>query len=193
MKRRSITALLALALSLSMVLTACKSDSGTADNSGNKAADSAKGEIQSSEAVFGAFESETLEGEAVTEDIFSQADLSMVNIWGTFCGPCIEEMPALGELGRQYADKGVQVIGLIGDVDKAGDETALEIVEKTKADYTHLIASPTLQLGILSKVRVFPTTIFVDKDGNQVGDVYSGARDQETWTEITEALLKEVQ
>ena len=54
--------------------------------------------------LFGAFETQTHYGIPVTEEIFTQADLTMVNIWGTFCGPCIREMPDLGELADEYAE-----------------------------------------------------------------------------------------
>ena len=56
--------------------------------------------------LFGHFDAKTLDGEEVTEEIFANADLTMVNIWGTFCGPCIEEMPYLGEISREYEEKG---------------------------------------------------------------------------------------
>ena len=46
--------------------------------------------------VFGSFTAQTLDGTEVTQDIFKETDLTMVNIWGTFCGPCIREMPELG-------------------------------------------------------------------------------------------------
>ena len=116
----------------------------------------------------------------------------MVNIWGTFCGPCIREMPDLGELSREYSDRGVQVVGLVSDVGEAKNEKAEEIVSTTKADYTHIIASQDLMSGILSSVNVVPTTIFVDKEGNQVGDVYSGARDKAEWAGIIDKLLGEI-
>ena len=39
----------------------------------------------------------------------------MINVWGTDCGPCIQEMPDLAALHEAYADKGVQVVGLVSD------------------------------------------------------------------------------
>ena len=116
--------------------------------------------------IFGFFDTQTLEGEEVTEEIFTQADLTMVNIWGTFCGPCINEMPDLGEISREYKDKGFQIVGMLCDVAEPGDETALQIVEETNADYMHIVASDDLQGGILQYVTGVPTTIFVDKNGN---------------------------
>lgn len=138
---------------------------------------------------FGAFESETLDGEKVTEEIFQQADLTMVNIWATFCGPCIQEMPDLAQLSEEYQDKGVQIIGLIGDVGEAGNETAAVIIEETGADYTHIVASPGLQLGILNRISAYPTTVFVNKEGEFVDKAYAGARDKAAWAEIIDQLL----
>lgn len=198
MKRKRAKAITILTLSLALLLTACgsgkeeKADAGSSKSSeGSKASDTSSS--STSKKIFGTFESETLEGEAVSDEIFSRADLTMVNIWGTFCGPCIREMPDLGELSREYTDKGVQIVGLVSDVGKAKDEKAEEIVSTTKADYTHIIASQDLMTGILGSVNVVPTTIFVDKEGNQVGDVYSGARDKDEWAGIIDELLNGVQ
>lgn len=192
---KKVYRLLTLILAFTILsLCACgEKESAPADNSGNKAADSAKGELSAQETLFGSFYAQTLDGGDTTEEIFAQADLTMVNIWATFCGPCINEMPDLGELNREYKDKGFQIMGLISDVNMPGDETALQIVEETQADYTHMVASLDLQGGILKYVSVVPTTVFVDKEGNQVGDVYSGSRDKESWAEIIDALLSEVQ
>ena len=43
------------------------------------------------------FTAKDLDGNTVTEEIFAEKDLTVVNIWGTFCPPCIAEMPELGE------------------------------------------------------------------------------------------------
>ena len=177
-KAKSITVLI---LSLALVLTACgsKPAEGSTENKAEETTEE-DGGGQASKTVFGTFE-------------FSKADLTMVNIWGTFCGPCIKEMPELGELSRQYADKGVQIVGLISDVSDPGDETAEDIISTAKADYTHMVASNDLQNGILKEVYAVPATYFVDKDGNQVGKAYPGARDMDSWAKIIDEMLAEVQ
>lgn len=142
--------------------------------------------------LFGAFETVTLEGETATQEIFAEADLNMVNIWGTFCGPCISEMPELGELADEYEDQGLQVIGILTDVMEAEDETALLIVDETKADYTHLVLSLDLYNNYLSQVQAVPTTVFVDSEGNQVGEVYMGARSKVFWSTIVDELLASI-
>lgn len=147
----------------------------------------ADGETEGTEKnkVFGEFKSRTLDGEDVDQEIFAQADLTMVNVWGTFCGYCIEEMPYLGELHRQYQDQGFQIVGILTDVTEPNHEEAVKIVEATKADYMHILLSDDIS-PLVAGIPV-PTTIFLDKEGNPVGEVYAGAKDKASW----EALIKE--
>lgn len=196
MNSKRIVRIIALVVVTTALSVACgdsqKDNHAKKTNTSQKTADASTKQNESEEKPFGNFKSETLEGEKVTQEIFSKADLTMVNIWGTFCGPCIQEMPELGELSREYEDQGLQMIGMLCDVEEAGDEAALEIVEKTQADYQHIVASQELKLGILEKVYAVPTTIFVDREGTQIGEIYSGARDKDGWTAVIEDLLKEV-
>lgn len=116
-------------------------------------------------------------GNEYTQDLFSQKDLTVVNIWGTFCGPCVNEMPELGQWSREMPDN-VQIIGLVSDVygpeDTFNMETARQIAETTGADFPHLIPYPGLEtlLGISQYV---PTTVFVDREGKIVGEPVVGA------------------
>lgn len=176
-----------------------KQDTGTDNSQAETAQADAqadnKAEASEKNEIFGEFKTKTLDGEEVDQDIFAKADLTMVNIWGTFCGPCIREMPELGELSREYADKGFQMVGIISDVSQPEDDTALEIVKKTEADYTHLVIpkDANMQYRILKNAQVVPTTIFLDKDGNQVGDTYPGAKSKKQWTAVIDEMLEKVQ
>lgn len=135
-------------------------------------------------------------GATVTPDVFAAADLTMVNIWGTFCSPCLDEMPYLAEIDADYADKGFQIVGLVVDVQK-NDGTVNEdmaakarsIAEDTGADYPHLIPSPLLYGGILKDVQYIPYTVFVDSSGKLVGEAYVGSRSKKEWIEIIEPML----
>lgn len=149
--------------------------------------------------VLSAFSTTDLEGNTLDQSILADYDLTMVNVWATFCGPCINEMPDLGELAAEYADKGVQIIGLVSDtMDSDGTisdsqvETAKEIVAETGADYRHLLPSDDL-LGILSQIYAVPTTFFVDSEGVQVGDAIVTAQSKEKWIVTIDGMLAEVQ
>lgn len=192
MRMRSICLRLLFGLLLLGMLTACGAKEKE-NRSGSASDEAQEAQEKTGDKVFGTFQSQTLEGEDVTQEVFAGADLTMVNIWGTFCGPCIQEMPDLGEISRTYEGRGFQIVGIISDVEEPQDEAAQEIIESTGADYMHIIASKGLQLNVLGRVSVVPTTVFVDKEGAQVGDVYSGSRSKEEWTAIIEELLGEVQ
>lgn len=161
-------------------------DSDAADGKDTEEEKSAK------DGLFGEFETITLYGEEVDQDIFTEADLNMVNIWGTFCGPCIQEMPDLAELSEEYEEKGLRIIGIISDVMTAEHEAAVTIVEKTGADYTHLLLSEDLLDSYLWEIQVVPTTVFLDGEGKQVGEVYTGSRSKEAWSEIIDEMLEQV-
>lgn len=148
---------------------------------------------------FTSFTTQDIYGEEVTEEVLKDYDLTMVNVWGTFCPPCIDEMPHLGEIQKEYQDKGVNIIGLVLDVQDQKLEViddkivlAREIAEGTEADYPHLIVSEDLLAGIVSEISSIPTSFFLDSEGNFVGRVYVGARDKEGWMEIIDGTLEEL-
>ena len=127
--------------------------------------------------AFPAFSTVDLQGNPVTQDIFAGKDLTVVNIWGTFCTPCINEMPELGEWGRSMPEN-VQIIGLVSDLSSAEDADTLEmarlICEKSGVEFVNLIANADFA-ELLSGVVGVPTTIFVDGSGAIVGEPIVGA------------------
>ena len=124
-----------------------------------------------------AFTAKDLDGNTVTESIFSEKDLTVINIWGTFCPPCIGEMPELGEWAREMPDN-VQLIGLVSDISGDDDtehhDLAVEILEKADADFLQIIANQDFT-PVMQYIIGVPTTLFVDKEGNIVGDPIIGA------------------
>ncbi len=148
---------------------------------------------------YGSFEKFTavdLAGNEVTQDIFKGKKLTMINIWATFCRPCIGEMPDLEKLNKEYADKGVQVIGIVCDVSYSGDsyesslyKSALDVVQMTGVTYTNLLPSKSLDMIKLSEVYSVPETVFVDEYGKIVGESYVGSRGFEDWKQIVDSIL----
>ena len=194
---------LALCLALALVLTACAggdSSQNSSAQSPSDASDTSQSDSGAQEAagLLSSFSTTDLEGNAVDQSILEDYDLTMVNVWATYCTPCLQEMPDLGELASEYADKGVQILGLVSDVLNSDGtisdsqvETAQEIVEETGASYQHLLPSADL-LGLLSQIYGVPTTFFVDSAGNQVGYAYVTAMEREEFVEIIDAALAEV-
>ncbi|MCJ7856562.1 redoxin family protein [Lachnospiraceae bacterium NSJ-143] len=167
-------------------------EEGSAEEKASESGDENQGGLMSS------FETTDTNGNKVDQSIFSDYDLTMVNVWTTYCGYCLEEMPDLAEVNKEYADKGVRVVGLVSDViDMDGSlnsgqlELANEIIEKTGANYLHIVPSDDL-MGILYQISSVPATFFVDSSGNQVGYLYTGPNDKDGWSDIIDELLLEV-
>ena len=140
------------------------------------------------------FDSFDLDGHPVSsEDLFSQNKVTMINIWASFCGPCINEMPELESLYTEFKEKGCGIIGVLGDA--AGkDDTAVidegkKIVSDTGVTYPNVIAWDGMQ-GQLP-FNAFPTTYFVDSGGKVIGSPIVGA-DVSSYTSGLRDILKEI-
>ena len=150
--------------------------------------------VPHSENYFGDFKAETLDGNAVTQDIFAQADLTVVNLWGTFCGPCISEMPTLGKLHNELDN--VQFVGIVldctdrhGNPDAGQVQTAKDIMVQAGASYPCLILNEDLMDLGMANYQYIPTTLFVNSNGDLVGSEVVGAMDEDAWRgEITSRL-----
>ena len=136
-------------------------------------------------------------GEDVTQEIFAPYKLTMINVWATYCPPCIHEMPILAELKQTYEEQGVNIIGIINDLNFSSQEafsrslaTAHQIIQQTGAHYTHIIPTEQLYNLRLKDVQVVPETFFVDSNGTIVGETIYGARDKAGWISILETTLQ---
>ena len=88
----------------------------------------------------------------------------VVNFWASWCGPCVEEMPELSALQREYAKKGIQFVGV--GVDSAAN--IQNFLKKVPVDYPIYIAG----FGGADVARAFgnaagglPYTVVIDANG----------------------------
>lgn len=175
-------ALLALCLVMALSLAAC----GTAQPNGAAAADS----------PFAEMDTVDLDGSQVTSDAFVGSKLTLVNLWNIGCTACVEEMPALQKLADEYADKGLNVMGLyynFGSPISNEDRTAIdEILANAGSTFPHLVPSEAMmQTRQLKTVSVFPTTFLVDSKGSIVG-TEMGSNDFEGWSATVDKYLEKL-
>lgn len=139
------------------------------------------------------FEGRGLDGSKMTSEIFAGSKLTMVNVWATYCDPCLSEMPGLGELAGEYDPEDFQIIGIISDVREGRSieaaEYAASLVELTGADYPHLLLNESIMEALLEDVDAVPTTFFVDEHG-VILDTVVGAMKKSDWKEKIDALLE---
>lgn len=138
------------------------------------------------------FEGQDVEGNTFSSDVFAESKITMINVWATYCNPCLSEMPGLGELAEEYEPADFQIIGIISDVQEGADDRALEyvseLIEQTGADYPHLLLNESLYRGLLTEVSAVPTTFFLNEKG-EILDVVIGAMKKSAWEEKINTLL----
>ena len=189
---------ISVCLALLMCLTACSSDKGITptDEENTTVVTEETTELAGHNAL-GGFVSQTLDGERVDQSIFD-GKITMVNIWATYCGPCINEMPFFEQLNSEFKDKNFQIVGIVSDVyvypDGSYEETlkneAESVVNLTGVSYVNILPCKALNESKLNQVRYVPETIFLDEKGNQIGESYVGGRSYEDWKSIIGQVLE---
>ena len=136
------------------------------------------------------FETTDLDGNPVrSEDIFSGHEVTMVNLWATWCHNCIGEMTELGEMAERLAEKNVAVVGICTDADDELEECRA-ILEEHNVNYLNLMPVEGLE-ELLMWDGALPTSYFFGSDGTLLCLGFRGApQTMEPYEKIIDGLLK---
>lgn len=116
------------------------------------------------------YEAYTLTGDTVRLSELA-GDVVLLNIWATWCAPCVHEMPALQRLHESLGDKGLHVVAVSVDAplggmgpfgQPGGDVQAF--VDRFGLTFTTL-HDPTGGIERRYQVQGLPTTFLIDRDG----------------------------
>ncbi|BDF35191.1 hypothetical protein CE91St62_32530 [Lachnospiraceae bacterium] len=174
-----------------LLLTACQSPAGNQEKTEEKEAATARTEEKKE--VFGNYAADALNGiKTNTNTIFDQAELTVVYIWDVSCASCKEEMETLGDIGREYAGKGVQILGIARGINADNEEEAAAVSAAASADYVQLIATEEMEDNVLHKYSEAPVAMMVGRDGEILGDVVAGTKDSAYWNSKVEKYHSKV-
>ena len=139
------------------------------------------------------FETADLDGNPVNSaELFSRYDLTMVNLWGTFCGPCIQEMPGLEQLSRKMKERNIAIVGIVLDISGPEDSAVIaeaeDIIARTGVTYLNLLPWDGINDALPS--MYIPTTYFIDPQGNIVGEAAVGSRDAGAYEILIDEALE---
>ncbi|RKD24533.1 hypothetical protein BEP19_09120 [Ammoniphilus oxalaticus] len=141
--------------------------------------------------LFPRFETVDIDDQPVTDDIFAEHTLTLVNVWGTYCEPCKDELPALQKLSQEVEELNVGVVGLVSD--GIGNNTiALRMLQEYGVTYLNIVPSDELNKQLISRLPGIPSSLFVNSKGEIVGDLVVGARAQEQFREMINQQLAEI-
>ncbi len=124
-----------------------------------------------------------LQGDAQTLDNGTFfGDLTIINVFGSWCPNCHDEAPFLVDLEKRYATHGLKVVGLAFEA--AGDFDQ-DVVQVNRFIKRHSVTYPvflggisdkqkaTEAIGFIDEIKAYPTSIFVDRAGKVIA-IYSG-------------------
>lgn len=100
--------------------------------------------------------------------------VTVVNLWATWCGPCVIEMPTLAKLAADYQGKPVEVVAISVDRPDDADKARAFIAKHAPLAFYH---DPKMALPFAFKPTAsgMPTTIIYGADGVERGRLAGGA------------------
>tara|TARA_R110000796_G_scaffold11478_1_gene38020 strand:+ start:2994 stop:3572 length:579 start_codon:yes stop_codon:yes gene_type:complete len=91
----------------------------------------------------------------------------LVNLWATWCVPCVKEMPELDGLAAEMADKPMRILAL--SQDRGGADDVSKFFENNRIDHLEVLLDPRGATARTMGARGLPTSFVIDADGNLVG------------------------
>jgi Thiol-disulfide isomerase and thioredoxins len=147
-------------------------------------------ETDSADGILQSFTANTLDGGTYTQENFSGTDVTIINFWATFCGPCLAEMPDIAAFEKSLPEN-VQMITVC--LDGAGNTDGVKsILEEAGYEGTTLLDGDGDFASVCGEILYIPTTILVDQHGNMIGDAIIGGQQdlEETYkAAVNDALL----
>lgn len=87
----------------------------------------------------------------------------LLNIWATWCAPCLEETPELVDLYVEYRDQGLEILGV--SIDEQGRSVVDPFIEKYEVNYPIVIDDGTI-MDKYGPTMGIPTTYIIGKEGD---------------------------
>lgn len=112
-----------------------------------------------------AFTADDVNGAKVSlEELLKEKRLVVVNFWGLRCSACLEEMPHLTGIAREFGTKGVQVVGV--NADGAPAPMLKRLMDKSEIRPEYLVvADPEMVIADAYHLTGAPLTVVVDARG----------------------------
>ena len=87
----------------------------------------------------------------------------LINLWATWCGPCVRELPALDGLAKKLELADFELVTI--SIDREGKEIAQPFFEKLGITELKLYSDPEHKLADVFPLDVVPATFILNRDG----------------------------
>ncbi len=107
---------------------------------------------------------ETFDGQTMTLADY-KGQVVLLNVWATWCAPCLKEMPSLSRLQTLRGGPEFQVVAI--SLDRTAEETALWLEDKAITNITPW-HDKNFKLNVAVKAPGLPVTIIYDRTGREI-------------------------
>ncbi|MBD3296300.1 MAG: redoxin domain-containing protein [Candidatus Omnitrophica bacterium] len=109
----------------------------------------------------------------------------ILDFWATWCPPCRMEIPHFQELYEEYADSGLEIVGVA--LDKGGASVVRPFAQKMGVSYP-VVPGGSEVASLYGGVRAIPTTFIINREGAIVSKAV-GYRDKDFFEKFIKDLL----
>ncbi|MEF3309428.1 thiol-disulfide oxidoreductase ResA [Paenibacillus sp. GYB004] len=113
-----------------------------------------------------------------------QGKAVVLNFWGTFCPPCVREMPALQNQYDYWKAKDVEVLGINLNESRI---TVQSFVRQVEVTFPILLDNDTVRK--MYQIKSYPSTIYIDPNG-KISDIMVGEMTEEDIDSRIRNMLK---
>jgi thiol-disulfide isomerase/thioredoxin len=106
------------------------------------------------------------EGVQVTLSQF-KGKIVLLNLWASWCLPCVRELPALDRLQKRLGGEDFVVVAVSLDSDP--DLARKLFIDQLSIEHLKLYIEPAEQIGRFFPVDVLPASFFIDRKGQAIG------------------------
>lgn len=97
----------------------------------------------------------------------------LINLWATWCAPCVQEMPSLAALSKALGPDDIAVLPLSSD--NGGTKAVEAFFAREKITTLPVLLDPDGAAARAFDVPGLPTSIVIDKQGKQIARVVGAA------------------
>ena len=98
----------------------------------------------------------------------------LINLWATWCAPCVTEMPALDRLQAKLGGPDFEIIAIA--LDRQGERLVRPFFEKLGLARLALYLDPGNSASRKLNARGLPISVLVDRSGREIGRVLGPAQ-----------------
>ena len=91
----------------------------------------------------------------------------LLNLWASWCPPCIRELPALDRMQQRLGGEEFEVVAI--SLDRSAEPARAMFVDRLALEHLDFLIEPAESLGKFFPVDVLPSNFIIDRDGRAIG------------------------